>query len=284
MRISFSGRTAAMIMLGLLVGFLFWQRQSPAIRWLNNAVSTSLSPFQDWLGLGLPALRTLFTPSVDTANLQERIRSLESDVQRLQAENARLVEAASEREILAQILDYAKDNPTLQFLLADVIGSDSNQLVRVLLLNRGRQDGVQVGTPVLSANGLVGTIVEANTTSSKVLLLTNPALQINARLQTSRADGIVQGQAAGTLLLKFVSPQAKIEPGEWVFTSGTGGTYPADIPIGRVLSVTVHPYDAFQEIELQPLANFRQLEIVQVVTNFTPPNTDLLTDSTPTAP
>ena len=108
------------------------------------------------------------------------------------------------------------------------------------------------------------------------MLITDPRMAVNVLLQGSRADGVLVGQASGTLRLKFLSADAQVEAGNLAITSGIGGTFPGEIMVGTVSSVRRRLYEIFQEAEIDPAVDFRKLEIVLVITDFTPIDLDPL--------
>jgi rod shape-determining protein MreC len=103
-----------------------------------------------------------------------------------------------------------------------------------------------------------------------VQLITDPASAVNVLLQGSRADGLLVAQPNGELWVELIDQNASLEPGELVLTSGLGGTFPADIPVGHVVSVRRRDFELFQRAVIQPTVNFDELEILLLVINFQP--------------
>ena len=100
--------------------------------------------------------------------------------------------------------------------------------------------------------------------------MNDPSSQINARLQSTREDGVVIGQFAGDLIMSFIDLNANVQEGDFVMSSGLGQTLPADLVLGQVLSVTAAENELYQEARVRSLVNFNTLEIVQVIINFEP--------------
>ena len=110
-------------------------------------------------------------------------------------------------------------------------------------------------------------------------------MAVNVRLHPSRATGVLFGQSSSDLRLRFVPLDANLDAGDLAVTSGMGGTLPADIPVGEVASVRRRGYDVFQEAEVLPIVDFSALEVVLVITDFTPTDLDpLLATSEPGNP
>jgi rod shape-determining protein MreC len=212
--------------------------------------------------------------------LRQRNVDLEESLAQLQSEVVELREIESDYNRLAELLDYTTSVQNQEFLAADVIlQADLNSLLRTIVINKGARDGIVVGTPVVTRQGLVGRITQVTADSSRVLLITDPSSAISGRLQTSRAEGSITGRAGG-LVMTYIPLGAAIEQGDLVLTSGLGGNLPPDIVIGVVTSVQKFEFELYQQAQIQSLVDFNTLEIVLVITNFQPADLSIFEDST----
>jgi rod shape-determining protein MreC len=98
-----------------------------------------------------------------------------------------------------------------------------------------------------------------------VQLITDSASSVAAKIQGSRAEGIVEGSVSGTLTMDFVDRDIVVDPKLVVVTSGFGGIYPPAIPIGIVADVSEEDVNIYKEIEIQAFVDFRVLEEVMVL-------------------
>jgi rod shape-determining protein MreC len=206
-------------------------------------------------------------------NLQELIQAnnqLEDRVAQLEAEVVTLREQAAEADQLKALLGAASSAPENRYMVAKVIGRDSNPFLHYLILDQGSNAGVRRGMPVVNENGLVGRITEVSATASKLQLITDPDSTINARIQESRAEGVLIGRPTGELELIYLSQDITVNVGEIVVTSGLGGGFPPEILIGRVVSVHRRDYELYQTAIIEPRSDFSRLEMVLVITNFEP--------------
>ena len=117
----------------------------------------------------------------------------------------------------------------------------------------------------LAGKGLVGKIIEVTAHSAKVQLITDSESSVAAKIQGSRAEGIVEGSVSGKLTWTTSTATSAVDPKLVVVTSGYGGVYPADIPIGIVANVGEEDVNIYKEIEVQPFVDFRVLEEVMVL-------------------
>jgi rod shape-determining protein MreC len=206
-------------------------------------------------------------------NLQELIQKnnqLEAQVAQLEAEVVTLREQASEADALRALLGAARQQPENRYLVAQVIGRDTSPFLQYLILDEGSDSGVRRGMPVVNEKGLVGRITEVSASASKVQLIIDPNSVINARIQESRAEGILQGQSTGTLQMVYIPQDVTVTVGETVVTSGLGGGFPPEILIGRVISVHRRDYELYQTAVIEPRNDFSRLEMVLIITNFEP--------------
>lgn len=233
-----------------------------------------LTPLQGWLAGLAGSLNSAASFVRDLRTLRQRNAELESRINSLLIENVQLKEVEAENANLRRLLQFAEAHPFLEFrgaeVVARVIGRDPINLSNHLMIDLGREHGIREGMPVVTERGLVGRVTQVHRTSSRVLLLTDPASAVSALLQSSRLTGIVQGQVGGGLVMEYVPQDAAVVPGEIVITSGLGGRFPRGLVIGQVTSVYRRDYEMFQRAVVRPSVDFDRIEHVLVITNFVP--------------
>ena len=117
-----------------------------------------------------------------------------------------------------------------------IVGSSFSSPRRYAIFSAGSSDGVRVGMPVRSANGLIGRVIDAGALASRVLLVSDRASIIPARILRGGQPIISQGRGDGTVDLRPLEVgRNPFKPGDIVITSGTGGLYPPLVPIARVV-------------------------------------------------
>lgn len=250
-----------------------------------------LSPVENILAIPLNVVSGVFndmalslvggvTDVAELQNLRQRNADLEEALAQFQAELVELREIASDYERLAELLDYTTTVRNQEFVTADVINVDQTGLRRTITINRGTRDGLTVGMPVVTGQGLVGRVLDVSATASRVLLITDRNSAVSARLQSSRAQGSVQGQLSGNLRMTMIPLGSVVQVGDLVITSGLGGNFPPDIVIGVVTSIRQFEFELFQEAEVTSLNNFDTLEFVLVITSFEPVDLSVFEEQT----
>jgi rod shape-determining protein MreC len=265
-------QTRTLLVAGLVAASLalLWLNQQGTLDPVKDVVLIPITTLQQGVAQAWRGATRVFQNNPDAEALRQRNTELEEQLAAAQARIAQLEENQAELNHLAGLLDYARTQPTNQYLAANVIGQDPSPFLGYLILDRGSDAGIQRGMPVVGAGGLVGQIVEVTSAASKVLLITDPTSAVNARAQSSRALGIVVGQLAGGLSLQNIAQEAEVKPGDSVVTSGLGGKFPEGILIGTVNAVQRQEYEVQQNASLTPATNFAGLEIVLIIINFTP--------------
>ncbi|MDZ4064402.1 MAG: rod shape-determining protein MreC, partial [Coriobacteriia bacterium] len=141
-------------------------------------------------------------------------------------------------------------------------------------IDRGSADGVDVGMPVLGAQGLLGQTVDVTAHSAKVRLITDQRSGVSALIQSTRAEGVVRGSIDGALSMEYVSRESTVVVGDVVLTSGMGGVYPKGLIIGEVSDVQLAANDLYQHVAVRPSARISGIEEVIVLVGA-PPTADV---------
>ncbi len=236
----------------------------------SNRFTGSLVNVQTWVATRAQALQDFFTAPRDIASLRTQNAQLQADVSKLQAQVIELQQRVNETDVLAALVDFSRTNPESTYRAAAVIGRDPSPFLHYVVINRGSNDGIRRGMPVVTNQGLIGRVDAVIADAARVQLITDPASSINVHLQNADTDAILVGSVTGDVSLDMISQDANVEPGDLILTSGLGGGYPPDLIIGQVLSVRSLDVELFQQATVQPTVDFTLLQIVLVITNFRP--------------
>jgi len=172
--------------------------------------------------------------------------------------------------LLAALVDFSRARPENSYRAAAVIGRDPSPFLHYVIINRGSNDGILRGMPVVTDQGLVGRVDAVIADAARVQLITDPASKVNVRLQNADVEASLVGSVTGDVLLELIPQDAVLETGDLVLTSGLGGGYPPDLIIGQVVNIRSRDFDLFQRATVQPVVDFNRLQIVLVIVNFKP--------------
>ncbi len=275
-------RSILVVVLVLASLGLLGLNQSGVLKPVTGVLERPFTALQKWTAQMWGGVSSLFQRNPEAEALRQRNSELEAEVAQLKAQVVAAEEDRAKLRTLSGLLDYARTQPENKYLAANVVGLDPSPFLNYIILDRGSDAGVASGMPVVTDLGLAGRVVEVTATSAKVQLIVDAASVVNALLQTSRERGVVVGQLAGGLEMQDISQQAVIQPGERVLTSGLGGKFPPGIVIGTVNAAQKLNYEVLQKADLTPAVDFNRLEVVLIITNFTPRDFSPFFQLTPT--
>lgn len=209
---------------------------------------------------------------LEFGQIQQQLQTLEEENARLKTEVADKIELERENQELKQILGFARARPGLELrgaqVLARVIGQESSNFLRYITIDLGSRQGIQVGMPALTPQGLVGRVSEVRESTSDVLLIQNISSYVPVYLQTSLLNGVINATPSGELIMDYIPQGTGFSRNELVLTSGLGGTFPKGIPVGIVTEQSSSDNQVLQKASIAPLVNVDRLELVAIVTNF----------------
>jgi len=185
--------------------------------------------------------------------------------QRLIGEKAMLADMKNENDDLRNQLNLLPRNQ-FNLLAATIISQDPNGMGNWLEIDKGSEDKISEGMPVIVAKGiLVGRISDVTQRNSKVILLTNPKSVVSIATVETGAKGIVRGEYGLGLIFDMILQTDTVASGNEVITSGIGSQMPRGLYVGTVQNV--HPSDdhLFQQAVIVSPIQISKLQFVFVV-------------------
>ncbi len=250
---------------------------SGALGSIQRGVNEVLNPVQEGASRALKPVRDLLGWFGDTFEARGELRRVRAERDRLRAEVVRFEGAARQNEDLRGMLEMGQTLGLEEYgaLGARVIGQSPSLWYSTVEVNRGASDGVRQGMPVISAEGLVGTVTATTRGSAFVTLITDHTSRVSARENQSGFPGLVRPASAGNprdLVLDFLPREGRLKRGDRIVTAGTDprterleSLFPPGLPIGEVSRIEDAGSDT-EEVHLRPFADLRRLELVQILT------------------
>jgi rod shape-determining protein MreC len=160
--------------------------------------------------------------------------------------------------------NYPKDYRTVN---TTVISYPSGASTQQVTIAAGSNSGIQIGTPIVTADGLLGHVTNVFPDTAQVMLLTDPDSSIPARDVTHGVAGIIRHGQGNTLILDRVSKAATVQKGDIIVTQGTVNPrypdlYPYGIQIGSVLSANATDIASYYTVQVTPYARLDSLDAV----------------------
>ena len=228
---------------------------------LRKMVLEAAAPAEDAITVSLKRLHDSWKRYIFLVGMEDENRRLRHQNASLNEQLNHYREGYIEGMRLRKLLNL-KDGLTNRVVAARVVDRSRASLFRTILIDKGTADGMQVGYPVLSEQGVVGRIIETAWHASQVLLLVDGNSNIDGLIQRSRVQGILQGAGSAGCSLKYISRVEEVLPGDVVLSSGLTGVFPKGLLLGVVTKVSRKEEGLFQKIDVAPAVDFGKIEEV----------------------
>jgi rod shape-determining protein MreC len=232
---------------------------------IETGASRALKPLQDfagWVG--------------DTVDAKDQNEALRTEVEQLRAELADAQASLRDSGQLEAIARLHEENYFPQGtepVTARVIARSPTVWHSSIKIDKGSSDGVRANQPVIAAGGLAGKVTSVTGGTAEVRLITDGQSGVSAQVFPQGVTGVVRPQVGNPedLLLENVESGRRVTEGTFVVTSGftsskTESLFPRGIPIGRVSTVDLDELETYQRVHIEPFANLRRIDLVQVLT------------------
>ncbi len=205
-------------------------------------------------------------------SLQDENESLKEQINVLEKDLADADALRDENKRLRDYMAIKKTYPSFSLCEAAVISKGSENYATIYTLNRGSGDGIKLGMPVMTKDGLVGSICELSYSSCKVRVISEASASVGAYVSRTGEIGVIEGdiglKGTNTCYLSYLPNESEVEIGDLIYTSGEGSIYPRDLLIGRVTSVETDPYLRTVRATVEIAADLQNLDYVLIVTDF----------------
>ena len=252
----------------LLLTFYIREGESGPIHSVRGAVSVVTTPVRVLGSLVATPFNAAGNVAGNLTASQETLSELREQNAELTAQVAELSESKKTSERLESLLNL-QSTYSLTSTAARIIGNSSDAWSRAVTIDKGTAAGFSCGMAVCNSGGVIGQIVEVSATTSTVQLITDEGSGVSAMIQSTRAQGMLQGQPDGSLRLSYVSTDSDVKVGDIVITSGIGGVYPKGLPLGTVSSVEKSDNDVYYTIVVRAQSTAENNEEVLVITSLT---------------
>jgi rod shape-determining protein MreC len=266
----------ALIVVSLvLISISFSEAQSGPLHTMQRGIASVLSPLEEGAERALKPARDLVNWLDETFAARGENERLQDEVAALRSELAEAQSAVGQNEELRGLLDLDKTAALggLDPVTGRVIGRSPTVWYSTVTIDRGSSSGVEVNDPIINADGLVGRVTEVTQGTAQVTLITDHRSAVSARVLPDGPSGVVEPEVGDPddLLLDFISNDETDLEGKLLVTAGwsngqVSSAYPPGLEIGRVTEASVGEQESFQRVHVDPFADLRELDFVQVLT------------------
>lgn len=236
------------------LGFLTTPMQKVSTVVTNNAAATANTVLQS------------------KEDLEAENAALKKEIEELNAKLIDYYQVKLENEQFRSVLELKEENKDFQFVSAAVIGRDPNDMFYSFYIEKGESSGISLNDPVITNSGVVGWISSVNASYSKVTTILSADTSIAAVDKLTRESGVLSSDIKyadqGIIKLGYLTVDTKVKPGDIIVTSGLGGIYPKDLPVGKVQEVMPEEYDVSYCAAVKPLVDVKTVRDVFVITDF----------------
>ncbi len=196
---------------------------------------------------------------------------LETSIDRIDSIEAENIELRRQLDALKEELNINYTLSDYEYLNATVISRNVGYWYNKLTINKGSYNGVEKDMVVISSKGLIGRVVKTSTFTSDVRLITTSDTNNKISVHVSNGDNNLYGVINGydykksVLELEGISNTKDVNVGDYVYTSGLGGIFPAGILIGTVTEITTDSYDLAKIMKVTPSVDFNDINYVSIL-------------------
>jgi len=271
-------RAALAIFIGLSILMLtayFGESAGGVLHTLQKGAQEALAPLETGTDRALKPFRDLFGWFGDTVDAKGENDKLKTEVETLRK---RLAESDTATRDVRELRGLVKLTRVDGFpqgtepVAARVIAHSPTVWYSTVKIDKGSGDGIQKDQPVIAAGGLAGKVTMVTGGTSEVTLVTDASSAVSAQVMPDGANGIVKPELGKPedLLLDFIQKGRRVTKGTTVVTSGfksdrVESRFPRGIPIGRVSRVDLDEVALYQRVHVEPFADLRRLDYVQVL-------------------
>ena len=241
--------------------------------YVRKALQTAAQPFS-WaftkIGEGLSGFSVYFQKLSDLQKENEELRA-QLDDYRDRIYNAKMLE--EENKWLSDYLGLKKEHSDFLFEEASVIGRESGNYSTVYTLSKGTMHDIKVNMPVITEDGVVGSVTEVGPTWCRAVSIIETASAVGAYIERSGELGLIEGsyelRFEGKCRMIRLPADADVHEGDRVLTSGLGSIYPRGLFVGEVVSVDADPYSRTLTAVVQPKVDYSSLVKVMIIKDYT---------------
>lgn len=257
----------------LIVTIGLTSRRNEPMSKFENLLGGVLTPLNKVTNSIMHGISGIITSVSDTINAKEENIILKKEIEKLESENRDLRNIIGKSDYLLKeqkLLETTKYN----IVKAEVIGREPENWFDVFTLDKGENDGLEIGDTVIDAveidnnvyqEGLVGRIVDIGDNWSKVVSITNEKNSVAFKIIRTQDGGIIAGSSDNIIEGLLFDYEADVIIGDLVYTSGLGEVYQKDIFIGEVSDIIDNQEELTKKIIIKPAVNFKKLYNVYVI-------------------
>lgn len=264
--------TAVTIILIIIIGITANGRDN--ITAIENIIGKIITPVQKLFYNTGQAVENTFESVENIGSLKEENETLKKEIAKLEELNTKYEDIIMRSDFLKNEANL-KDNSKYTFISSQVIGKDPGNWFDRFIIDKGANDGVKKGDPVIQAieidedvviEGLIGRIIEVGDNWSKVISIIDEGSNVSFKSIRTQNGGIIQGSLEGEASGYLFDTKSDIVEGDKLLTSGLGGVFIDGLYIGEIKSIEKKDEELIQRIKIKPAIDFKNIYKVYIIT------------------
>lgn len=253
----------------LIILVLLTNVETSQIYTVENIVSKLVSPVQKGITYVKNKVSGNDTYFTDMEQLKEENAKLKEENSKLEQGLRELEIIKTENETLKSYLSLTEKYTSYETVPAYVINKDISNYSKIIVINVGKDDGIEENMPVIADDGLVGYVVSVTSDTAKVQTIIDSSSNTSTLTSSTRDSMVCKGTIEKTNMLTgtYISTDANLIEGDSIETSGMGGIYPKGIHIGKIKEIKEGKNKTDVTVKVEVAVDFDKLETVLVITN-----------------
>ncbi len=232
---------------------------------LRSYLSASLYPIQYLINLPNNLRENFYENFLIREQIISQNQKLKEENLNLKSQMQQIYRLESENKRLYELID-SKPKTENTYLFADIISTSKTLYKHQILINRGSRDGIELGSSIVNADGIVGHVIRDQIFASEVLLISDLEHAIPVEIVRTGLRTIAVGTGEfNRLRINSLPTNSDLKKEDIIITSGLGGRYPEGFPVGTVKEITAEAGNPFLEVEILPFANLKTINEVWVI-------------------
>lgn len=223
------------------------------------------SPVERVLYLSSQYVKNLYDFVVDLPFLKARNEQLEKELNEAQIKLANYDKLTQENEELLKLLNFTKENSQYNYISASLISVDPYRGFSSVIINKGSKQGIKKDMTVILSEGLVGRITEVSSNTSKILTIIDSTSMFNGISVKSKDYIRITGKDDHSMLEGYADPEAKIEKGDIIVTSGLAGVFEKNIVVGKVKEIKTNAGRLEKILTIEPSIDIEKIDKVLLI-------------------
>lgn len=248
-----------LLMLIISAALIFFDHKMKSFEIVRGYLQSIVSPMQ-YIANTPKQMMTWTAENVITRKaLMEENQALKINELRYQEQLMQLDIVRQENDRLRSLL-ASPLRSEMKKMVAEILSVDSDPYTHQIVINRGANDGVYEGQPVVDEQGIVGQILLVGTTTSRVILVTDVTHAVPVRVSRNGIRMLASGSGRiDRISHAYVPHSADIRTDDILVTSGLGGKYPEGYPVSKVTLVRKDESRPFAQVLSTPIARIDRL-------------------------